>query len=196
MINTIPHLNHCLTQTVVSDPDWEIIVTILSGQPDQFRLLYRRHQQRVRSLLFQLCGALALDDLVQEVFFRAWKGLPRLQRRAKFTTWLYRITCNVASDYRRQAAKQRVHTETWQSQAQTISPALELTEIHYQDVVKRGLDTLGLEQRSVLVLHDLEGLPQKEVSQILGIPVGTVKSRLFHARQKLRQFFQEEGIAL
>ncbi len=192
----MPQVNHCLAQTAVADPDWEIIVTILAGQPDQFRLLYRRHQQRVRSLLFQLCGAPALDDLVQEVFLRAWKGLPRMQRRAKFTTWLYRITCNVASDYRRQAAKRREQTETLQHQAPSLTLPSDLTELHYQDLVQRGLDALGTEQRAVLVLHDLEGLAQKDVSEILGIPVGTVKSRLFHARQSLRQFFHQEGIAL
>lgn len=189
-------VNHCLTETAVADPDWEVILTILAGHPERFRLLYRRHQQRVRSLLFQLCGPSALDDLVQEVFLRAWKGLPRMERRAKFTTWLYRITCNVASDFRRQAGKRRQQAEMLQSQSQSLTPAPDLSELHYQDLVQRGLSALKADQRTVLVLHDLEGLAQKDVSEILRIPVGTVKSRLFHARQSLRQFLHQEGIAL
>lgn len=183
-------------ETVVADPDWEIILGILAGQPEHFRLLYRRHQQRVRGVLFQLCGASALDDLVQEVFLRAWKGLPRMERRAKFKTWLYRITCNVANDFRRQAGKHRQRAERLQSEAQIFSHAPDLAELHYQDLVQRGLAALKPDQRTVLVLHDLEGLPQKEVSEILRIPVGTVKSRLFHARQSFRQFLHQEGITL
>ncbi len=196
LINAMPHLDQGLPLTTVVDPDWDVIVIILAGQPEHFRLLYRRHHPRVRSLLFQLCGAPAVDDLVQEVFFRAWKGLPRLQRRAKFTTWLYRITCNVAHDYRRQAARRCAQAQTWQTETPPSIPAPDLAELHYQDVVKRGLETLGRAQREVLVLHDLEGLAQREIAQILSIPVGTVKSRLFHARQKVRQFFEQEGIAL
>ncbi|AFY61526.1 sigma-70 family RNA polymerase sigma factor [Synechococcus sp. PCC 6312] len=189
-------VDDCLGETAVADPDWEIILSILAGQPSQFRLLYRRHQQRVRALLFQLCGPSALDDLVQEVFLRAWKGLPRMEHRAKFTTWLYRITCNVASDFRRQAGKRRQQAETLQYQAHTLTPAPDLSDLHYQDLVQRGLAVLKADQRTVLVLHDLEGLAQKDVSEILRIPVGTVKSRLFHARQSLRQFLYQEGIAL
>ena len=67
-------------------------------------------------------------------------------------------------------------------------------QLHYQDLVQRGLRELSLEHRAVLVLHDLEDVPQKEVAQILDIPVGTVKSRLFHARDNLRQFLQQQGV--
>jgi RNA polymerase sigma-70 factor (ECF subfamily) len=66
--------------------------------------------------------------------------------------------------------------------------------LHYQDLVQRGLAQISLEHRAVLVLHDLEDVPQKEVAQILGIPVGTVKSRLFHARDAMRQFLQKQGV--
>jgi RNA polymerase sigma-70 factor (ECF subfamily) len=66
-------------------------------------------------------------------------------------------------------------------------------ELHYQDIIQRGLQQLSFEHRSVLVLHDLEDLPQKEVAQILGVAVGTVKSRLFHARLALRRFIQQQG---
>lgn len=200
MIDTMPQIDYYPVEhgraVVVTDPDWEIILTILAGQPEQFRLLYRRHQQRVRSLLFQLCGPSALDDLVQEVFLRAWKGLPRMEHRAKFKTWLYRVTCNVASDFRRQAGKHRQQSERLQSEALTLSPAPDLANLHYQDVVQRGLAALKADHRTVLVLHDLEGLAQKDVSEILRIPVGTVKSRLFHARQSFRQFLSQEGISL
>jgi RNA polymerase sigma-70 factor, ECF subfamily len=67
-------------------------------------------------------------------------------------------------------------------------------QLHYQDLVRKGLSILSEEHRSVLVLHDLEELPQKEVAEILDLPVGTIKSRLFHARSKMRKFLEESGV--
>jgi len=178
------------------DADHELVQLCLKGYPQHFRRLYQRHQQRVRSILFQLCGASALDDLVQEVFLRAWKGLPKFRQSSKFSTWLYRIAWNVASDQRQDFAKARSRQQVLTDNAQTEQPAPNLMHLHYQDLVQRGLTTLSLDHRSVLVMHDLEEVPQKDVAEILGIPVGTVKSRLFHARAAMRQFLQTEGVQL
>jgi RNA polymerase sigma-70 factor (ECF subfamily) len=137
-----------------------------------------------------------VDDLVQEVFLRAWKGLPKYQQKAKFSTWLYRITLNVASDQRQQFARARTQIQNFARTVASESDAPSLENLHYQDIVQRGLASLSFDRRTVLVLHDLEEVPQKEVAQILGIPVGTVKSRLFHARAALRTFLQQEGVNL
>jgi RNA polymerase sigma-70 factor (ECF subfamily) len=146
--------------------------------------------------LHQLCGADVLDDLVQEVFLRVWKGLPRFQQSAQFSTWLYRITWNVATDCRRQQGKARSQIPLLSTLAPlTLDPG-SWNQLHYEDLVQRGLQTLSLDQRAVLVLHDLEDLPQAEVATILNIPLGTVKSRLHHARAALRQFLQQEGVQL
>ena len=183
-----------------SDSDSDLVLQCQQGNQQAFRLLYRRYQQRLRSTLYQLCGGEALDDLVQEVFLRAWKGLPQLRQASQFSTWLYRICWNVASDQRRQFAQQRsfnsklrAGTETLSLQDSKHSQALDLMEMHYQDIIQRGLQQLSFDHRAVLVLHDLEDLPQKEIAQILGIALGTVKSRLFHARISLRQYIQQQG---
>lgn len=180
----------------VADPDWPAIQQCLAGHPQGFRQLYQRHHQRVRSLLFQLCGAVALDDLVQDVFVRAWKGLPKLKHEAKFSTWLYRITWNVACDYRRQQATWRSRQGKMAYETEMLAPGPDLKQLHYQDLVQRGLAQLHLEHRSVLVMHDLQGLAQKDIAEILRIPVGTVKSRLFRARGYLRTFFEAAGVTL
>lgn len=166
------------------------------GDQQRFRQLYHRYQQKVRSTLYQLCGPSNLDDLVQEVFLRAWKGLPQLRQTAHFSTWLYRICWNVACDRRREFAQERSFNTKLQSQNTNQIPAPDLMQLHYQDLVRRGLAQLSLEHRAVIVLHDLEEVPQKEVAEILGIPVGTVKSRLFHARAAMRQFLQKQGVQL
>ncbi|BAW97217.1 transcription initiation factor sigma E [[Synechococcus] sp. NIES-970] len=172
----------------------------LRGQRDRqsFRLLYQRYHQKVRSTVYQLCGVTLLDDLVQEVFLKAWQGLPRLKNPDYFATWLYRITWNVATDQRRRFAKQMKLIDGLEAHLGLRLDARpeELSQIHYQDLVQRGLQSLSLEQRAVVVLHDLKDLSQKEVAEILCIPMGTVKSRLHHGRRSLRQFLEAQGVSL
>jgi RNA polymerase sigma-70 factor (ECF subfamily) len=71
-----------------------------------------------------------------------------------------------------------------------------LNQMHYQDIMQRGLANLSEDHRAVLVLHDLEEIPQKDIAEILSIPVGTVKSRLFHARSAIRKFLEAQGVEL
>jgi RNA polymerase sigma-70 factor (ECF subfamily) len=107
----------------------------------------------------------------------------------------------VASDQRRRFAQQRAFNSKLKADAEGMplgssnsAQTPDLMRLHYQDIVQRGLQQLSFEHRAVIVLHDLEDLPQKEVAQILGIALGTVKSRLFHARISLRQYIeQQEG---
>jgi RNA polymerase sigma-70 factor (ECF subfamily) len=198
-------------QTRASSSDRELVKQCQQGDCHSFRLLYQRYQQRVRSTLYQLCGEPMLDDLVQDVFLRAWKGLPKLKEVTYFSTWLYRISWNVAVDRRRQLARQNRSRRFFSSgdrsefaeDEQNLSNQIadpqnepDLMQLHYQDLVRRGLQTLSWEHRAVLVLHDLEDLSQKEVANILNIPVGTVKSRLFHARNAIKKFLQQQGVSL
>ena len=175
------------------------------GDRASFRLLYQRYQQRVRSTLYQLCGTTLLDDLVQEVFLRAWKGLPKLKNPKYFATWLYRITWNVAADRRRKLAKSQEKTSFDEdedkdslnySKLSFAQDPPDLMHLHYQDLVQRGLNNLSFEHRAVLVLHDLEDLPQKQVAEILDVPLGTIKSRLFHARNSFKKFLEQQEISL
>lgn len=184
----------------------ELIWLCQRGDRASFRLLYQCYQQRVRSTLYQLCGSASLDDLVQEVFLKAWKGLPKLRTPKYFSTWLYRISWNVATDQRRRLAKLQQKTSStdkaWSKDRLTseelnnAQDAPDLMQLHYQDLVQRGLNNLSFDHRAVLVLHDLEDLPQKEVAQILSIPVGTVKSRLYHARNSFKKFLEQQGISI
>lgn len=199
MVSALP--NYALSSEQPDDEtDWDsdsyLIEQCKKGNHHSFRQLYRRHQQRVRAILYPLCGASTLDDLVQEVFLRAWKGLPKLRQTAQFSTWLYRIAWNVASDQRRQFAQANQNQQTLRKTVPIQQDAPDMMHLHYEDLVQRGLAQLSLEHRAVLVLHDLQDVPQKEVAEILGIPVGTVKSRLFHARDALRQFLKQQGVQL
>lgn len=175
--------------------DAVLIQQCLQGQTTAFRGLYQRYQGQVRATLYQLCGAEGVDDLVQEVFLRVWQGLPRFRQSAQFSTWLYRITWNVATDCRRAHGKARSRRSPLPP-PEISTEGAGLPQLHYEDLVQRGIQALSLDHRAVLVLHDLEDVPQQEVARILKIPVGTVKSRLHHARATMRQFLQKEGVQL
>lgn len=179
-----------------------IVKKAQKGDQNSFRLLYQKYQKKVRSTLYQLCGQENLDDLVQEVFLRVWKGLPKLRKTSTFATWLYRITWNVATDQRRQYALNPVQKSTKEDEDNlnnTPSPsqnASNLMQLHYEDLVEQALQQLSIDHRMILVLHDLEDVPQKEISKILGIPTGTVKSRLFYARNAIRKYLSSKGVSL
>lgn len=180
----------------------ELVALSRTGDSESFRLLYQSYQTRVRSTLYQLCGGTMLDDLLQEVFLRAWKGLPKLKQAEYFSTWIYRICWNVATDYRRKLAKNKQKLDAapdlefieWENTAYNHQET-DLMQLHYQDLVKRGLEHLNLSHRVVIVLHDLEDIPQKKIAEILDIPTGTVKSRLYYARNTLKKFLQQQGIS-
>ncbi|MGF1576099.1 MAG: sigma-70 family RNA polymerase sigma factor [Cyanophyceae cyanobacterium] len=174
--------------------DQELVNRCQQGDPQAFCLLYRRHQQRVRSLLFHQCGEDMLDDLVQDVFLRAWKGLPRFRQTAQFSTWLYRIAWNVAQDQRRRFAQQRSQLKTLTRVEATQQQGPDVMTLHYQSLCQQAINTLKTEHRMVLLLHDLEDWPQSQISEVLGIPVGTVKSRLFYARAAVRRVLQAKGV--
>ncbi|AFZ52910.1 sigma-70 family RNA polymerase sigma factor [Cyanobacterium aponinum UTEX 3222] len=185
--------------------DSDLVRNCQQGNKTSFRLLYQRYHHKVRATLYKLCGSEVLDDLQQEVFLKVWKSLPQLRNPKYFSTWLYRICWNVAYDQgsskkrelqRHQANINQTKQSLEYSLAKSSNNHQELLKLHYQELVARGLQHLSLDHRAVIVLHDLEDLPQQEIAEILSIPLGTVKSRLFKARKNLRQFLELEGISL
>ncbi len=176
----------------------ELVQQCQRGKTDSFRLLYQRYQPKVKATIYQLCGSELLDDLIQEVFLKAWKSLPQLRDANYFSTWLYRICWNVACDRRRQLARLREANQSMKhdSAQNNHDQQTDWLTLHYQQLVQKGLQHLSLEHRAVIVLHDLEDVPQKEIAQILSIPVGTVKSRLFNARKSMRKFLEQQGVKL
>jgi len=189
-----------ITEKQTSVSDRELILKCQRGDRGAFRHLYRLYQPKIRSTLYQLCGQEFLEDFVQEVFLRVWHGLPKLRSPEYFSTWVYRITWNVAIDGRRQLAKRQMRIAKSTDQENSLDSesrpqdSPDLMQLHYEEVVRQGLEILSLEHRAVLVLHDLEDLPQKEIAQILEIPLGTVKSRLHYARKTMGQFLQKQGV--
>ena len=158
-----------------------------------------RYQVRIFSYATAILhDAGAAEDVAQETFIRAWKGLRKFRGESAFKTWLYRIASNVA----------RTHIERRGRHARFGSESLDDTEAALQadevpsgvtdiettlaarDAIDRALAQLPEELRVAVVLRDVEGLDYKEIAEVTGAPIGTVESRIFRARHRLRPLLQ------
>jgi RNA polymerase sigma-70 factor (ECF subfamily) len=140
------------------------------------------------------------EDLVQETFLRAYQGLPNFDGRASLGTWLYRIATNLCIDHQRRRAR-RVPTVSYSGQEdedgepaewdfpdhQTPNPLQAVLNRELEAVVEDAIGKLSPKLRTVLLLYDVEELSYEEIARVLHIPIGTVKSRLNHARAQIQK---------
>jgi len=134
------------------------------------------------------------DDVAQEVFIRAWRGLPRFQERARFSTWLYRIAFNEAQRRLRQAGPPLAAADPSRPEAEdptaTISedlgPEAQALDREFEQTLERALAKLPEDWRVAVVLRDIEGLSTKEAATVVGVRQAAFKSRLHRGRMQLR----------
>ena len=133
------------------------------------------------------------DDMAQEAFVRVWRSLPGFRGESAFRTWLYGIAMNVVRTHRGRRSKLR--SLFWSAPAEGEFGPLEHVrdrdagveqKIMMRDGIDRALRSLPGELREALVLRDIQGLEYREIADALGVPIGTVESRIFRARQRLR----------
>ena len=122
-----------------------------------------------------------LDDLIQETFLKAWKAYPKFNYDSDFKTWIYRIARNTLTDYFR---KQK-----------TFSPIDEVgelsNEVEMQDLITAGLAKLNEKQREIFILHYYLSYTQSEISELVGVPEGTIKSRVYKAKEIFKDFIEK-----
>jgi RNA polymerase sigma-70 factor (ECF subfamily) len=172
--------------------DRALIGRTLAGEPAAFGELVLRYQDRLYNSLFRLLGSHEdARDTVQDAFVQAFVKLESFRGTSAFYTWLYRIGFNLAMSHsRRQRPLASVEAERLDHGREPVDslPApdagLELSERAIQ--VQRALAELSSEQRSVIVLREIDDLSYEQIAEILELPVGTVRSRLFRARLELR----------
>jgi RNA polymerase sigma-70 factor (ECF subfamily) len=180
---------------IASDDDNLLIDACREGKTEAFGVLVRRYQDRLYPTAFRLTGC-AEDayDLLQEAFLRAYEKLDRFKGGSSFYTWVYRIAVNLAfSGYRRKRSvlrlreqRDRVRSEMTGEQRDT-DPSAPLERAERDHLIQEALDSLVPDHRAVVVMKEYDGLRYEEIGEILGIPVGTVRSRLHRARCELRE---------
>jgi RNA polymerase sigma-70 factor (ECF subfamily) len=176
------------------DDDQGLIDACRRGQTEAFGMLVRRYQDRLYPTVLRLTGSADdAHDLLQETFLRAYQKLGLFHGGSSFYTWVYRIAVNLAlSDRRRRkTARPAVDVSTRETfdppdDPSQTDPALPLERAERDARIQNALSALAADHRAVVVLKDLDGLRYEEIAEMLGIPVGTVRSRLHRARNELR----------
>jgi RNA polymerase sigma-70 factor (ECF subfamily) len=184
-----------------SDDDHEFVSLSKKGDIDAFEILVRKHQKKMFNIAYRMIGSYdEACEIVQDTFISAYKNLRRFKGKARFSTWLYTIVINLSKNRLRQLRTQRYHeplsiddpvkTNNGEMQGEfasnepSVLERLERRDI--QEEVQKCISDLDPEFREVLVLRDIHGFSYDEISGVLTIPEGTVKSRLFRARDAIK----------
>ncbi len=177
------------------EDDHRLIRKATAGDPDAFSLLVERYQQRVFKLISRMVGNREqVEDLVQEVFLKAYRKIDSFRFESSFFTWLYIIAVNTCRNHYRRFEPFTVPVDpdpdddvpgvVLRSQFELPDDAAHREEMAL--AVRDALESLPADHREVLVMCDLEGLGYQEIAEVLGIPIGTVRSRIFRARAAMK----------
>jgi RNA polymerase sigma-70 factor, ECF subfamily len=185
----------------VSDDDRETVRRVQAGETEAFEVLVEKYKRKAFRLAYQVLRDQEESlDVAQEAFVKAFRALPRFKGDSAFYTWLFRITMNLALDRKRQRATRvrsmgtdDVPPEEWERTAVSTDPDPEAvaTGAERREKIREALDSLSEHHRAIIILSDIEGLQYREIAEVLGIPMGTVMSRLHHARKRLRAVLGE-----
>jgi len=179
--------------------DAELVERLKGGDTRALDELFRRHREVAYGIAYRLVGNRddALD-VVQESFIHVMRGVHTFRGQSSFRTWLYRIVTHASLDYRRWRALRTAESLDGESapdpgpdQGQR-SPQDEAADRDLYAAIEQALANISEKNRAALVLFAIEGLSYKEIADVLGISVGTVMSRIFNARQRLKELLASE----
>jgi RNA polymerase sigma-70 factor (ECF subfamily) len=183
---------------VVIDVDAELVARTVAGDKRAFELLVIKYQRRVERLIARMVRDVDLvDDIAQETFIRAYRALPKFRGEAQFYTWLYRIAVNTAKKslmamkrdplvFGHGIASSGSDDETYRPQHEQTSdetPDMVLAAKEIAAVVNAAMDALPDDLRQALSLREIDGWTYEEIAITMNCPIGTVRSRIFRARE-------------
>jgi RNA polymerase sigma-70 factor (ECF subfamily) len=172
------------------DDDFSLIKRFIEGDESTFKTLVYRHKEKVRNIIYMTMNhSDSVDDIAQEVFITVYKNLKYFRFESQFTTWLYRITINKCRDHLRKMKIRNIFT-----------PVRDNEESHGYNQINENMDIPGIVQKAIaklpeklrvpLMLKDIEGFSYQEIAETVQCEIGTVKSRIFRAREGLRNILK------
>jgi RNA polymerase sigma-70 factor (ECF subfamily) len=177
------------------DPDQILVARAAAGSREAFDEIVRRYRRRVYSLVRALTSRdNEAEDLVQDVFVRAFRAIAAFRGDSAFRSWLYRIALNVVHTHheKRRTREAALAISLHMSSVDDVAGAQNLEEdVVRRQAIDRALAELPEDLRVLVVLRDVQGLKYDEIAKIVKTPRGTVESRLFRARQRLRPALEE-----
>lgn len=185
--------------TTERDIDQLLVERVQRGDKKAFELLVIKYQRKLMRLVSRLVRDQAeAEDVVQEAFIKAYRALPQFRGDSAFYTWLYRIGINTAKNYLvTQGRRAPTSTDSNSEEAETFDDAEQLRDINtpesllatkqIAETVNVAMGALPEELRTAISLREIEGLSYEEIAEAMGCPIGTVRSRIFRAREAIAE---------
>jgi RNA polymerase sigma-70 factor (ECF subfamily) len=188
-------------QVSVESNDQQLVEQAKAGNQYAFELLLRKYQLKVTKLIMRYVRDMdEASDLTQETFIKVWKALPSFRGEAAFYTWIYRIAVNTAKNHlaTAQHTARMVDLDADETDQYADTPGLvtrdtpeaELIGTELHQLLKTALRELPEDLRSAIALRELEGLSYEEIAEVMDCPIGTVRSRIFRAREAIDKRLQ------
>lgn len=182
--------------------DGQIIESVVSGQHDGFEELVRRYQRPITSYVYRMLGDYeSALDTTQEVFIKVYNSLHKYSFDYKFSTWIYRIAHNASVDHMRRNSitPQSLEMENAdgsfeiQLESRAASPEQDRERSEWRAEIETVVKSLPAAYRDLILLRHSRDMSYDEIAEVTGLPLGTVKNRLFRAREMMRELFIERG---
>ena len=183
--------------------DRELVATAVTGVEGSFEELVRRYQRPISAYVYRMVGNYeSALDLTQEIFIKVYNSLERYRAEFKFSTWIYKIAHNAAVDHLRRTATREhslmIGPEGDQFdlpiESGRLSPEQESERRERRVEIETVVRALPANYRELIILRHSQDLSYEEIVEVTGLPLGTVKNRLFRAREMMRQQFVDRGI--
>jgi RNA polymerase sigma-70 factor (ECF subfamily) len=186
-----------VTQPGERDVDQLLVERVQRGDKRAFELLVSKYQRKINRLVSRLVRDSAeVEDVTQEAFIKAYRALAQFRGESAFYTWLYRIAINTAKNYlASQGRRAPTSTENDAEEAETFEHADQLRDINSPEsllmskqvgqAVSKAVDALPEELRTAIQLREIEGMSYEEIADVMNCPIGTVRSRIFRAREAI-----------
>lgn len=183
--------------TAERDADQQLVDRVLSGDKRAFELLVLKYQRKLmRLVLYFVKDHAEAEDVVQETFIKAYRALTKFRGDSAFYTWLYRIGVNTSKNYlMSQSRRAPTSTETSSQDAEifddagglreSTTPESVLASKQLAETVNNAMNALPEELRVAIALREIEGLSYDEIAELMNCPIGTVRSRIFRAREAI-----------
>jgi RNA polymerase sigma-70 factor (ECF subfamily) len=179
------------------DIDHELVLRVQRGDKKAFELLVGKYQRKITRLLSRMIRDQSeVEDVAQEAFIKAYRALPSFRGESAFYTWLYRIAINTAKNYLATLGRRPVlSTEYEDEDGETLDTASQLPDLNTPETelmnrqivatVNQAVDALPEELRTAITLREMEGLSYEDIASVMNCPIGTVRSRIFRAREAI-----------
>jgi RNA polymerase sigma-70 factor (ECF subfamily) len=197
-------LNAIPMPRIATVEDSELVTLSVGGREDSFEELVRRYQRPISAYVYRMVGDYdAALDLTQEVFIKIYSSLARYKSEFKFSTWIYKIAHNAAIDHmRRNSARVQSLVHEFEGETCDIpleslrpSPELESEKKERRAEIEIVISELPSAYKELIILRHSHDMSYDEIAEVTGLPLGTVKNRLFRAREIMRSAFLQRGIS-